>query len=156
MRLCHCGPRGQRCICTPHMLAYNLPLDSMASNKLQASQCCHAAWYGHSAFSAVRTSSVVAMHSASPECFLQGKGILQSQQRLPDLPSNAQYVYHDNVCYDWGTFGWALANSVLDVSNYKYLVFMNSSIRGPHLPAYWPVSTCSSHSSMNACHVCWY
>lgn len=71
---------------------------------------------------------------------MQGKGILPSQRPLPSLPGNARYVYHDNVCYDWGTFGFALGNSVPDVAIYKYIVFMNSSIRGPHLPAYWPVS----------------
>ena len=73
---------------------------------------------------------------------MQGKGILPSQVPLPDLPSNARYIFHDNVCYDWGTFGWALSSAVADVSSYKFIVFMNSSIRGPHLPAYWPV--CSS------------
>lgn len=69
----------------------------------------------------------------------QGKGILASQLPLPLLPSNAQYIYHDNMCFDWGTFGWALKSTALDVGSYKYIVFMNSSIRGPHLPAYWPV-----------------
>ena len=70
---------------------------------------------------------------------LQGKGILPSQSPLPDLPGNAQYVFHDNLCFDWGTFGWALSSTVHDVGSYKYIVFMNSSTRGPHLPAYWPV-----------------
>ena len=58
---------------------------------------------------------------------------------LPKLPSNARYVHHENACYDWGTFGWALFkfSSVLDA--YKYFIFMNSSVRGPFLPAYWPV-----------------
>ena len=79
---------------------------------------------------------------------VQGKGILQSQRPLPSLPSNARYVYHDNVCYDWGTFGFALDNSVPDVAIYKYIVFMNSSIRGPHLPAYWPVSLHSTNNCL--------
>jgi hypothetical protein len=26
--------------------------------------------------------------------------------RLPALPSNARYIWHQNECYDWGTFGW--------------------------------------------------
>ena len=78
---------------------------------------------------------------------MQGKGILPSQLPLPELPSNAQYTYHENMCYDWGTFGWALSSAVQDVSKYKFIVFMNSSIRGPHLPAYWPVccTVCVSH-----------
>ena len=71
---------------------------------------------------------------------LQGKKIRPSQKPLPDLPSNAQYVFHDNLCYDWGTFGWALSSAVSDISSYSYFVFLNSSVRGPHLPAYWPVS----------------
>ena len=70
---------------------------------------------------------------------MQGKGILPSQLPLPDLPSNAQYIFHENICFDWGTFGWALKSTALDVGSYKFIVFMNSSIRGPHLPAYWPV-----------------
>ena len=71
---------------------------------------------------------------------LQGKKIRPSQKPLPDLPSNAQYVFHDNLCYDWGTFGWGLSSAVSDISSYSYFVFLNSSVRGPHLPAYWPVS----------------
>ncbi len=72
-------------------------------------------------------------------CSMQGKGILPSQLPLPDLPSNGQYIFHENICFDWGTFGWALKSTALDVGSYKFIVFMNSSIRGPHLPAYWPV-----------------
>ncbi|KAA6422349.1 MAG: hypothetical protein FRX49_07819, partial [Trebouxia sp. A1-2] len=68
----------------------------------------------------------------------EGKGILPSQLPLPDLPSNAQYIFHENICFDWGTFGWALKSTALDVGSYKFIVFMNSSIRGPYLPAYWP------------------
>lgn len=73
-------------------------------------------------------------------CLQGGEKIRPSQKPLPDLPSNAQYIFHDNLCYDWGTFGWALTSSVVDVSSYSYIIFMNSSVRGPHLPAYWPVS----------------
>ncbi len=59
---------------------------------------------------------------------------------LPRLPSNARYVQHKNVCFDWGTFGWALFNLNLDISKYKYYIFMNTSVRGPYLPTYWEVS----------------
>ena len=59
---------------------------------------------------------------------------------LPQLPSNARYVYHENRCYDWGTIGWAIQEGKVDTSQYRYLVFMNSSVRGPFLPGYFPVS----------------
>ena len=71
---------------------------------------------------------------------LQGDKLLPFQKHLPSLPSNAQYMFHDNMCFDWGTFGWVLSSTTLDVSIYNYIVFMNSSVRGPFLPAYWPVS----------------
>lgn len=86
----------------------------------------------------------------------QGDKIRPSDRPLPDLPSNAQYIFHDNVCFDWGTFGWALSSTVLDVSSYTYIVFMNSSVRGPHLPVYWPVSllvaTCSHPALEDSYH----
>lgn len=56
---------------------------------------------------------------------------------LPTLPSNARYVQHENLCFDWGTFGWALFNLDLDIRLYKYFVFMNTSVRGPYLPSYF-------------------
>ena len=28
----------------------------------------------------------------------------------------------------------------MEVSGYKYVLFINSSVRGPFLPAYWPKS----------------
>ena len=55
---------------------------------------------------------------------------------LPSLPDNARYVQHKNVCFDWGTFGWALFNLKLDIINYQYFVFMNTSVRGPYLAPY--------------------
>lgn len=60
---------------------------------------------------------------------------------LPDLPNRARYVYHENACFDWGTFGWALHDPKINiqVDAYKYFIFMNSSVRGPFLPPYWPV-----------------
>lgn len=38
--------------------------------------------------------------------------------RLPRLPSNAQYVLHENECYDWGTYTWVL-EKVVDPSRFK-------------------------------------
>lgn len=55
---------------------------------------------------------------------------------LPRLPKNARYVVHRNECYDWGTFGWVLKSGVVDVTSFKYFIFMNSSVRGPFLPVY--------------------
>ncbi|KAF8068311.1 UVR8 [Scenedesmus sp. PABB004] len=56
---------------------------------------------------------------------------------LPELPPHAKYVYHANECYDWGTYGWLLLSSgYVDVARYKFFFFVNSSVRGPFLPAY--------------------
>ena len=49
-------------------------------------------------------------------------------------------MFHENRCYDWGTFGWAIAEGKVDTAKYRAFVFMNSSVRGPFLPAYFPVS----------------
>ena len=56
---------------------------------------------------------------------------------LPPLPPNAWYEFHDNVCFDYGTIGWLMRNSKLDTAKYKYFVMMNSSTRGPFMPAYF-------------------
>jgi hypothetical protein len=55
---------------------------------------------------------------------------------LPVLPSNAKYLHHPNECFDWGTFGWALEQEKVQVKDYKYFIFLNSSVRGPFLPPY--------------------
>eukprot|EP00882_Tetradesmus_deserticola_P016554 GHRQ01017688.1.p1 GENE.GHRQ01017688.1~~GHRQ01017688.1.p1 ORF type:complete len:308 (+),score=99.69 GHRQ01017688.1:374-1297(+) len=56
---------------------------------------------------------------------------------LPELPAHAKYVHHQNECYDWGTYGWLLLRSgMLDISTYSFFFFVNSSVRGPYLPAY--------------------
>lgn len=34
----------------------------------------------------------------------------------------------------------AIATGVVDPTRYRYVIFLNSSVRGPFLPAYWPVS----------------
>lgn len=85
---------------------------------------------------------------------LQGANILPSQLPLPSLPSNAQYTFHHNKCFDWGTFGWALSKPTINASSYNYIVFMNSSIRGPFLPAYWPVSFMKSSPGKYECICC--
>ena len=55
---------------------------------------------------------------------------------LPKLPPNARYAFHENNCFDWGTFGWAIQTQHLELSRYKFFVFLNSSVRGPFLPTY--------------------
>ena len=68
----------------------------------------------------------------------QDKGLFDSST-LPALPHNARYVFHENRCYDWGTFGWAINEGQVDAAKYRAFVFINSSVRGPFLPAYFPV-----------------
>ncbi|DBA99576.1 TPA: hypothetical protein ACH3X3_012154 [Trebouxia sp. C0006] len=63
---------------------------------------------------------------------LEGKAFLD----LPLLPSNAGYEFHDNVCFDYGTIGWLMRSGKVDPSKYKYFIMMNSSTRGPFVPAY--------------------
>ena len=38
---------------------------------------------------------------------------------------------HDNTCYDWGTFGWALRQPEANERAYRFWVLVNSSVRGP-------------------------
>ena len=55
--------------------------------------------------------------------------------RLDGLPPNVRVVRRENVCYDGGTAGEVLA--ALDIRPYRFFVIMNSSVRGPFLPAYF-------------------
>lgn len=66
---------------------------------------------------------------------------MEEAPQLPSLPRHARYVHHNNSCYDWGTYGWALEAEIVDTSVYAYIVLINSSVRGPFLPPYWPVRT---------------
>ena len=71
---------------------------------------------------------------------------------LPPLPPNVHLVHHANRCFDVGTFGellGGLRNStpLLDVrggdvplkplSSYEFFCVINSSVRGPFLPAWF-------------------
>lgn len=58
---------------------------------------------------------------------------------LPELPGNARYVRHENRCYDWGTFGWALGSGRVNTEGFKFFIFLNSSVRGPFVPPYLKV-----------------
>ena len=78
--------------------------------------------------------------------------LVQGGEILPELPEQAQYV--QNECFDWGTYGWVLKLiNPLQLSTYTYFVFLNSSIRGPFLPLYWPVSCKESATTVQAAHV---
>lgn len=55
-------------------------------------------------------------------------------------PPTLQILIHKNECYDIGTLGWFFASGTVELSSYKYFIFLNASVRGPFLPAYWPVS----------------
>lgn len=67
----------------------------------------------------------------------QGKGLSQPDP-LPALPPNARYLRHPNECYDIGTVGWVLESQLgrAGTKPYRYFVWLNSSVRGPFLPAY--------------------
>ena len=66
--------------------------------------------------------------------------VAQADEPLPELPEQAQYLSHKNECFDWGTYGWVLQMLIpAQLAAYKHFVFLNSSIRGPFVPAYWPV-----------------
>ena len=65
---------------------------------------------------------------------LQGVKELSS---LPPLPRWATYIPHENICYDWGTWGWFLFHSgLINHNQFRYFVFINSSVRGPFLPSF--------------------
>ena len=68
---------------------------------------------------------------------------------MPELPSNAKYLHHSNECFDWGTFGWAMKQENVQVADYKYFIFLNSSVRGPFLPPYLQV--CLAPASAMPC-----
>ena len=65
--------------------------------------------------------------------------LLTQPLELPPLPRNVRVEYHPNGCYDWGTIGWLLDSGKVDVRPYKFFIFMNSSVRGPYLPAFTKV-----------------
>ena len=66
--------------------------------------------------------------------------IINTNGPLPQLPPlvgiRAKYLLHENVCFDWGAFGWAIRNGFVRVTKYTHFVFVNSSVRGPFVPTY--------------------
>ena len=70
------------------------------------------------------------------EINLTAEWTMQPLTSLPKVPPNVHFEYHPNECYDWGTMGWILSRKIVDVNRYNHFIFMNSSVRGPFLPAY--------------------
>lgn len=64
--------------------------------------------------------------------------VTEPRHMLPLLPRNGRYLYHENDCFDWGSFGWAIREGHIEPERYRYVIVVNSSVRGPFLPSYWP------------------
>lgn len=57
---------------------------------------------------------------------------------LPDLPPNAQYI-SVRMCYEMGHVGMVLSGLTkadIDLRQYTYFVWLDSSLRGPFMPSY--------------------
>lgn len=88
----------------------------------------------------IRTA-VRASHDADYYFILQRTNdFVLDEKKLPILPSNAHYIHHENKCFDLGTVGWFLASNTVDTTKYKYLIVLNSSVRGPFIVAYYDSS----------------
>ncbi|NBU65381.1 MAG: hypothetical protein EBS29_12915 [Chloroflexia bacterium] len=74
-------------------------------------------------------------------------GSIQQPIELPEAPPNVRFEFHPNGCYDWGTIGWLLQNRPVNLWKYKYFIFLNSSVRGPYIPAYAKVHTLGAGES---------
>ncbi len=77
-----------------------------------------------------------------------------NESEMPLLPKrNAYYIQHENVCFDFGTVGWFLdtytvgnpwinqttvnREKKINITQYKYFIILNSSVRGPFFPPYY-------------------
>jgi hypothetical protein len=58
------------------------------------------------------------------------------------FPSNVRVIRRDNSCFDGGSIGRVLEEypEILSQKKYKYYFLINSSVRGPFMPRYWPES----------------
>jgi len=63
-----------------------------------------------------------------------------NEKNLPKLPSYAYYIQHENKCFDLGTIGWFILSGKINRNNYKYFIFLNSSVRGPYLVSYYQLN----------------
>jgi hypothetical protein len=66
---------------------------------------------------------------------ISNKKELETSLERSKLP-NVQYLFRDNVGYDFGGWSEALLSGEL-YKNYANFVFVNSSVNGPYLPAYF-------------------
>ena len=55
--------------------------------------------------------------------------------QLPTI-DNIQYFHTINNNLDYGGYAAAIKNNIQIIKNYKYFIFINSSVRGPFLPNY--------------------
>lgn len=68
----------------------------------------------------------------------------QVEVLMPRLPSYAQYVWHSqqpSSCGAWGMLGWLLSSrqalvTSQPLASYAYYLLLESTARGPYLPAY--------------------
>ena len=82
-------------------------------------------------------AAVRSSHDADYYFILQQiKNKVPDEKKLPPLPSNAQYIQHEDKCFDLGSIGWLLSTGRIDRTKYKYFVFLNSSVRGPFIVSY--------------------
>ena len=85
----------------------------------------------------IRTA-VRSSHDADYYFILQRvKNQVFDEKELPPLPPNAQYIQHEDKCFDLGAVGWLLSTGRINKSNYKYFVLVNSSVRGPFIVSYY-------------------
>lgn len=74
----------------------------------------------------------------------EGPGIRDLFLAPVNLMPNVRIVTHPNSCFDIGTVGWLLFESQhVQVSDYRFFIWLNPSIRGPFLPTWanssqWP------------------
>ncbi|KAK9803174.1 hypothetical protein WJX72_009038 [[Myrmecia] bisecta] len=79
----------------------------------------------------------VAAHDGAQYIIAIESEIESDSLQLPALPTNAQFARPGLVCFETGIVGWVLYDSgLVDVAKFTYVVWLNSSVRGPFLPVY--------------------
>lgn len=66
------------------------------------------------------------------------------------IPDHIEIVRPPNRCFPAGLVGWVLRNSEIDTSRFKYFVWLDSSVRGPYLPAYMLGAKISWHQLLTS------
>jgi len=62
--------------------------------------------------------------------------IVQGRKLSVKVPPHVKIWRRPNTCFDFGAFGEALRR--LNLPRYRFYFFLNSSVKGPFLPSYWP------------------